>query len=101
MGSTSASRWISPETVSQAGAGALLVAVSVAELWLAFWAAGWWHRLAASGLLLSGAALLARAVVVALLRRRRPERPAPAEELVPVRAVPAGLVWADWARGCR
>jgi hypothetical protein len=91
--STSATSWLSPETVSQAGAGALLVAVAAAELWLAFWAAGWWHRSAASALALVGAALLARAVVVALMRRRRLELAVPAEELAPTETAPAGPVW--------
>jgi hypothetical protein len=97
--STSASSWLSPETVSQAGAGALLVAVAAAELWLAFWAAGWWHRSAASALALVGAALLARAVAVALMRRRRFELAAPAQELAPAEPAPAGPVWAEWVQG--
>lgn len=82
---------VSPETVSQAGAGAMLIAVAVAELWLAFWAAGWWHRTAASALAIVGAALLARAVAAALQRRPRPERVVPAEKLAPAPGVPAGL----------
>jgi hypothetical protein len=92
-------RPLSPETVSQAGAGALLVAVAVSELWLAFWAAGWWHRSAASALALAGAVLLARAVAAALGRRGRSERLVPAEKPAPVETVPAGLVRAEWARG--
>jgi hypothetical protein len=89
-----------PETVSQAGAGVLLVAVAVAELWLAFWAAGWWHRSAASGLAFVGAALLARAFVVALTRRRRLELAITPREPVAVEAAPAGLAWAEWLPGC-
>ena len=96
MHSTPASSWLSPETVSQAGAGALLVAVALVGLWLTFWGAGWWHRCAGSGLALVGAALLARAVVAVIAHRRRSERGAPADELVSVAAVPASLVWAEW-----
>lgn len=96
--STPESSRVSPETVSQGGAGALLFAVAVAELWLAFWAAGWLHRIAASGLALVGAALLARAVVVALQRRRRSERAHPAAgELAAVQTLP--LVRAEWVHG--
>jgi hypothetical protein len=97
--STPASSRVSPETVSQAGAGALLLAVAGAELWLAFWAAGWLHRLAASGLALVGAALLARAVVAALGRRRRPERALRAPVPASVETLPAGLVRAEWVQG--
>lgn len=53
---------ISPETLSQAGAGALLVALAVVELWLAFWAAGWWQRGGACLVAIAGATLVARAV---------------------------------------
>lgn len=95
--STLSSSWLSPETVSQAGAGVLLAAVAVAELWLAFWAAGWGHRLAASGLALTGAALLTRAVAVALVRRRRFERATAPQELAAPESAPAGLMWAEWA----
>jgi hypothetical protein len=59
---------ISPETVSQAGAGALLLAVAVVELWLAFGAAGWWHRGGASLVAVAGGALLARALAAVALR---------------------------------
>ena len=78
---------ISPETVSQAGAGALLLAVAVVELWLAFWAAGWSQRCGASLVAVVGAALLVRAVAAIVLPLRadlaRPVRrlephPAPA-----------------------
>ena len=75
----------SPETASQAGAGALLVTIAVVELWLAFWAAGWWHRCGASLVAVVGAALLVRAVAAIALpprteparrvRRRQPEPP--------------------------
>jgi hypothetical protein len=84
---------ISPETLSQAGAGALLVAVAITELWLAFWAAGWWHR--SAGLLVGvlGAAVLARAIVA--VRRPRPARPARVQHSIASRTAPAGLVLAE------
>lgn len=93
MQSTSKSP-ISPETVSQAGAGALLAAVGVVELWLAFAAAEWWYRCGASMVAAVGVALLARAVAEIApplgldLARRVPrwESAAPAK---PARIVPA------------
>lgn len=100
MHSLPATSWLTPETVSQAGAGVLLVAIAVAELWLAFWAAGWWHRSAASGLAFAGVVLLARAVVVALMRRRRLERAITPREPIAVETAPAGLAWAEWLQGC-
>lgn len=71
---------ISPETLSQAGAGALLVALAVVELWLAFWAAGWWQRGGACLVAIAGAALVAHAVAAVApplhvkLRRHSPRR---------------------------
>jgi hypothetical protein len=70
MHSTPAPGAISLETVSQAGAGALLITTAVVELWLAFWAAGWWHRGAASLVAAVGTVVLARAFA-ALLRERQ------------------------------
>jgi hypothetical protein len=61
---------ISPETISQAGAGALLFAAAALELWLAFWAAGWWHRCGAVLVAAVGAAVVARALV-AVARERQ------------------------------
>jgi len=52
---------ISPETIAQAGAGALLIAVAVVELALAFWPAGWWHRGTGLGVAFAGAVLVASA----------------------------------------
>ena len=85
MQSRSAPASVSPETVSQAGAGALLLAVAVVELWLAFWAGGWWQRCGASLVAVIGAALLVRAAaaialplrteVAPLARRWRSEPP--------------------------
>jgi hypothetical protein len=72
-------RTVSPEALSEAGAGALLLTVAIVELALAFWAAGWWHR--AGGLLAVavGAALLAHGAAIAAgaaaPRLRRPESP--------------------------
>ena len=61
--------------MSKAGAGALLLTVAVAELWLAFWAAGWWHRCGALLVAVVGAALLAHALLaVALPLRAQPAR---------------------------
>ena len=54
--------WISTEAVGQAGAGALLVGIAFAELFLAFWAAGWLHRCCAGLVVAIGAALLAHAL---------------------------------------
>jgi hypothetical protein len=71
--------------VSQAGAGGLLLSVALVELWLAFWAAGWWHRSAALLVVLVGAALLLRAIAAALPPRSGPapraERRPPASRL--------------------
>jgi hypothetical protein len=87
---------ISPETLSQAGAGALLVAVAITELWLAFWAAGWWHR--SAGLLVGvvGAAVLARAIV-AVARPLRAES-ATRRESISSRRAPAAVALAEWAQ---
>lgn len=84
---------VSPESISQAGAGALLLSVALVELWLAFWAAGWWQRCGALLVAVAGAVLLARAVAAVALplrteptrrvRRRLPEPPpAPAGRVV-------------------
>lgn len=70
---------ISAETVSQAGAGALLLAVAVVELWLAYWAAGWLHRSGGVLVAAAGATLLARALAAAAPSLRAPA-PRPAEE---------------------
>jgi hypothetical protein len=56
---------MSPETASKAGAGALLLAFAIVELWLESWAAGSIHRLGALLVAAAGAGLLARAVVAA------------------------------------
>jgi hypothetical protein len=51
---------ISPESVSQAGAGALLLAFGLIELALGFWADGWWHGCGALLVASIGAACLIR-----------------------------------------
>jgi hypothetical protein len=53
---------ISAESVSQAGAGGLLLGIGLVELVLGFWAAGWWQRGGALLLAVVGAALLARGI---------------------------------------
>ena len=53
-------RAVSPESVSKAGSGALLLAVAIVELALDYWAAGWWQRSGALLVVALGAALLAR-----------------------------------------
>ncbi len=99
MHSARASSSISPETVSQAGAGALLLGVSVIELWLAFWAAGWLHRCGALVIAVAGAAILVRALagVAPPLRAataRRARRPREASAWVEPRPV----VVVQWAQ---
>lgn len=61
MHSTSKSLVFSPDTVSQAGAGALLLALGIVELWLVSSAAEWWYRCGASLVAVVGLALLVRA----------------------------------------
>lgn len=63
MHSTSKSVF-SPDTVSQAGAGALLLALGVVELTLVFSAAEWWYRCGASLVAVVGLTLLVRAAAV-------------------------------------
>lgn len=77
----SAARAISPESISQTGAGLLVLGVGIVELALDFWAAGWWQRGGALLVVAVGAALLARGTTVIvqtvgtpeLLRRARPD----------------------------
>jgi hypothetical protein len=63
---------LSPETASQAGAGALLLGIALAELLLAFWSAGWWHRSAALAVAVVGIVLLVRAATAIGLAPRVP-----------------------------
>ncbi len=62
------SEFAAAEAVAQVGAGALLLSVGVAELFLGVWSAGWWQRSGAVFLAAIGLALVARALVP-LLRR--------------------------------
>lgn len=80
---------LSPERVSQAGAGALLLIVAVVELWLTFWAAGWWHRF--GGLLVAavGAVVLVRAFAALAPPRTRRDRAAEAQRAQPATATTA------------
>jgi hypothetical protein len=65
---------VSPERVSKAGAGALLVAVAIVELALDYWAAGWWQRSGALVVIAFGAALLAHEAI-AIVRPALADRP--------------------------
>jgi hypothetical protein len=97
--SPSAPTSISPETVSQVGAGVLLLTVAVVELWLAFWAAGWWHRGGASLIAVVGAALVVRAVAtIAVSARPELARRAPQQEFVSRRPAPVRVVLAEPAQ---
>jgi hypothetical protein len=90
---------ISPETVTQAGAGALLLAIALVELWLAFWAAGWWHRGGAFALAIAGAVLLVHAVrAVGLPLRRESSRGRPRREFVRALDARAPAVLAESAQ---
>jgi hypothetical protein len=85
--------------VSQIGAGALLLIVAVVELWLASWAAGWWHRCGASLVAAVGAVLLSRAVAAIGLRSpggsaREALRP----ESVARRRAHPHIALAEWAQ---
>jgi hypothetical protein len=70
MQSSLSPRSISPETFSQAAAGALLAAIGIAELSLAFAATGWWYRGGASLVAVLGAAVLIRSLAVIALPLR-------------------------------
>lgn len=82
---------VSPESVSQAGAGGLLFSVGVAELALEVGAAGWLHLTGTVVLAFLGAAVLARGIraIVAVRRRRRPV--APRATALPATAEPLPL----------
>jgi hypothetical protein len=73
-------RQVSPETLSQAGSGALLAAVAVVDLWLTAASGAWYHQFGASLVAAAGVALLARgaaAIAPPPLRLRPARRPVP------------------------
>ena len=65
MRGTTGTAALSPELVSQAGSGALLVGIAVSELWLEFSSVGWLHGFGAMLVAALGAALLVRGLLLA------------------------------------
>jgi hypothetical protein len=90
--SASAVEWVEEETLShlaaaqdvaRAGAGGLLLAISVTELLLGVWAAGLWQRSVAVLVAAVGVAALALAVLALARRPASSDRLQPADAAVP------------------
>jgi hypothetical protein len=98
MPSTSKSPVLSPDTVSQAGAGALLLALGIVELSLVFSASEWWYRSGASLVAVVGLALLVRvAATVSVPLRAQLSARAARPEATPATAR-GDVFFAEWAQ---